>query len=279
MNTQNVTFEDVNWNHIWRTHQSRKNRNGPRDIAHWDARAKEFVHAATKGDYVEQFLLMCDARLNETVLDIGAAAGTLAVPLAARAATITALEPSSMMRALLRERCATEGVNNVRIVNGRWEDDWGTLGVKRHDVVIASRSLLVDDLKTAIDKLRSFAKRRVYLSTLVGDGPFDRELLAAVGRKFTPGVDYVVVYNYLRQQGIFANISFTVHRADRLFHDLDAVEKSLEWMVRDISEIERQRLRAYLEHTAIQENGCWKLPRKHAVRWAVIWWDQEVACD
>lgn len=268
----NDRFPD--WNEVWRTHRAQKKLQERRDPTHWDKRADDFTKAVARGDYVDQFLNLCEIAPTESVLDIGAAAGTLAVPLASRVKSITALEPSTVMRELLAERCRKEGIENIRIVAGRWEDDWNELGIGMHDVVIASRSLIVDDLAQAVAKLRRHARRRVYISTLVGDGPFDRHVVMGAGREFTPGLDYVVVLNYLRQIGIFARLTFTVHHESRIFPTLDKAVEGLSWMVRDITPDEKIRLREYLSHALVREGDMLRLPTK-PVRWAVLWWDKE----
>ncbi len=275
MNQQEWNYRSFDWNRVWRTHHAQKAMNGRTGDNHWDKRAKDFTRAVTKGDYVEQFLSMCDVRPGESVLDVGAAAGTLAVPLSAKAAAVTALEPSPVMRMLLEERCKKDGILNVNAVEGRWEDNWEALGIGVHDVAIASRSLIVNDLSMAIEKLQSHARRRVYLATLVDDGPFDRNLIMAVGRDFNPGIDYIVVMNYLRQIGVYANLAFTVHREDCAFASLDDAVEGLAWMVHEMTEDERVRLRDHLSRTLVPHGDLLALPRAHTVRWAVMWWDRD----
>ena len=180
-----------------------------------------------------------------------------------------------MMRVLLEERCEKDGILNINAVEGRWEDDWDALGIGVHDVAIASRSLIVNDLSLAIEKLQRHARRRIYLATLVDDGPFDRNLVMAVGRDFNPGMDYIVVMNYLRQIDIYANLAFTVHREDLEFASLDDALEKLAWMVHDMTESENSRLRAYLSRTLVQRGEKLAMPRSQTVRWAVLWWDRE----
>ena len=159
-------------------------------------------------------------------------------------------------------------------INGRWEDDWPALDIEAHDVTIASRSLIVDDLAMAVDKLRRHTRRRAYITTLVGDGFFDCGLIAGAGREFTPGLDYIVVLNYLRQIGIFAQLTFTTHHEARIFPTLDEAVEGLSWMVHDITAEEKIRLREYLDGALVRENGMLRLPTR-PVRWAVLWWDEE----
>ena len=46
---------------------------------------------------------------------------------------VTAMDPSDRMRELLQKRCEQEGIDDIRIVDGRWEDDWDALEIGVHD--------------------------------------------------------------------------------------------------------------------------------------------------
>ena len=119
-----------------------------------------------------------------SVLDVGCGAGTLAIPLAGLVRRVTAIDFSDAMIALLNHRCLENSLTNITARVIGWEDDWEQAGIAEHDVAIASRSLIVDDLQAALCKLNSKARRRVYLSSLVGDCPCDRKIFEILGRDF-----------------------------------------------------------------------------------------------
>lgn len=266
---------EINWNDVWKKIQAEKQAPMGRDPKFWDKRAPEFARHVAAGDYIGQFIQIMNPKSQWKVLDIGCAAGTLAVPLACSVRSVTALDASEGMLSLLGERCHEQGIGNIRAVHGRWEDDWDALGVGVHDVVIASRSLIMDDLQTALTKLQNYAGARVYISTLVDDGPYDRAIVEAVGRKFHMGADYIVVYNLLRQMGIYANVSFTVNRAEKTYADIEEAIDSMRWMIHEMTAEEEARLRTHLAGSLIRENGRWQLPYHRTIRWAVIWWDTD----
>ena len=264
----------IDWNVLWQ--KAHAGKHVPiHDPKFWNKRAPEFTRHATASDYIGQFIEIMKPEPHWSILDIGCAAGTLAVPLAPSVKTITAMDPSAAMLCLLGERCSTQGIGNIRAVNGRWEDNWDELGIGIHDVAIASRSLIVDDLRGAVLKLDSRARKRVYLSALVGDGPYDRRIVEAVGRKFSIGADYIVVYNLLRQMGIYANVAFTVNREEKVYSGIDDALKSMRWMIYEMTPEEEAKLRGHLQKHLIQEDGHWKLPYRRVVRWAVLWWEKD----
>ena len=266
-----MIMPDIDWNSIWKEFHKEKARF--RKTGFWDKRAPEFARHARGSDYINQFLAIMNPRPEWCVLDVGSAAGTLAAPMAPLVASVTAMEPSPGFRELLGKRCEEERIKNIRIVNGCWEDDWDDLDIGVHDVVIASRSLIVEDLKEAVMKLQRFATKKVMISTLVGDGPYDRRIVTAAGRDYTPGVDFIVVVNILREMEIFPNLSFTYSCPDPTYKTPEEALESLRWMVHDITETEEDLLLQYLTQVLVRENGVLKMPWKKIVRWAVMWWD------
>lgn len=269
----------TDWGQVWRDIQSQKRQEYPRTPGHWDKRADEFTRAATKGDYVLQFIDILRPQPEWSILDIGCAAGTLAVPLAPQVARITAMDPSTRMRELLDQRCRNDGIDNIRIVDGRWEDDWEALGLKPHSVTMASRSVLTEDLGSAVRKLCDYATHRCVLSSLVDDGPHDRAIIESTGRTFLPGADYIVVYNFLRQVGIHANVMFTHTLEEKNYAHMDEAVAKLSWMVPGMTPEEEAGLRRHLEATLVRDDGRLHLPYVKHTRWAVMWWDKDMELD
>ncbi len=264
----------TDWNELWR--KTHAGKHVPmHDHEFWEKRALEFTRHATASDYIDQFLAIMKPEPHWSVLDIGCAAGTLAVPLAPSVKTITAVDPSTTMLSFLDDRCRQQGIGNIRAVKGRWEDDWDELGIGVHDVAIASRSLIVDDLREAVLKLQSHASKHVYISTLVDDGPYDRTILGAVGRECYLGADYIVVYNLLRQMDIYANVAFTVNREENSYRDVEDAVSSMRWMIYEMTPEEEERLRDHLKDCLVRDGDRWKLPYCRVVRWAVLWWDKD----
>jgi SAM-dependent methyltransferase len=269
-----IDVHAVDWNRAWRARRALKT--SPKRNAHfWDGRAASFAKATKESDYAGRFLAIMKPEAHWTVLDMGCGSGTLAIPLARAVSSVTAVDLSAEMLAIVGTRCKDEGINNVATLRGQWEDDWSELGIGTHDVAIASRSMVVDNLHASILKLDSVARKRVYVATIVGDGPYDRRLFEAIGRPLDLGPDYIYNYNLLYQMGILANVAFIEETRSRTYKSTDEAFASVQWMFDDLNPSEAKKLRAFVENHLVTRNGHSEFSYDRVVRWAVIWWEKQ----
>jgi SAM-dependent methyltransferase len=263
----------LDWSQAWRAGRARtKQRWDGRSF--WNSRAASFATHARESGYCRDVLTLLQPRPDWTVLDVGCGAGTLALPLAPKVKSVTALDISDGMLGILGQRCAEQGITNIRPVLAGWEDDWHAAGVPAHDVVLASRSLFPMDLAAAIDKLMAFSSKRVLVVSLVDDGPYDREVFQAVGRPLYRGPDYRFVTNYLAQIGIHADVTFIREVEDKTYATLDDAVQGTRWMLDGITPEEEIRLRNHLELRCVRRPGGVALPKPRVTHWAAIGWER-----
>lgn len=263
---------EIDWNQAWQ--KAREGMSHGSDSSFWDKRAPAFARHVKQTDYEKRFIELMQPDPSWSVLDFGCGAGTLAIPLARRVASVTAVDFSRVMLDLLGQSCRDEGVANVTSIHGSWDDDWERLGIGSHDAVIASRSLVAHDLRQAIVKLDRTARRVVHISSLVGDGPQDRRIYEAVGRTLLSGPDYIYLYNLLYQMGIHASVNFISHREWKVFADLDEAMEGTSWMLRDATFRELELLKAYLAATLVPYGNGLRFPGPRVVSWALISWEK-----
>jgi SAM-dependent methyltransferase len=267
-----LSSKSLDWNRLWK--QDRQGDPAQMRRDYWDRRADSFTNASVADGYTEPFLNILDAQPEWSVLDVGCGAGTIAVPLAKKVRSITAIDFAPAMIELLDARCRRDGIENIVTHVTGWEDDWSCAGVEPHDAVIASRSLLVDDLQAALEKLNSFARKRVVISAPAGEGPRDPRLFAVVGREWEAKPDYIYSYNLLYQMGIYANVSLVVKRFCQTFENAEEAFGSVSWMFEELSSAEESHLRSFLSAHLVRAGERWKLDYERRVHWAVIWWDK-----
>src|SRR6266851_10178451 len=66
--------------------------------------------------------LRARVRPTDTVLDIGAGGGRLALPLALETRQVIAIDPSEGMLRVLREGMAEHHIGNIEVIKGRWPE-------------------------------------------------------------------------------------------------------------------------------------------------------------
>ncbi|MDD1686208.1 class I SAM-dependent methyltransferase [Methanoregula sp.] len=208
---------DPDWNEIWKLRQKRHDSvRIPDDPSHdWNRKENaERYDANSRREYDSRIRITLDGldlTRESRVLDIGAGPGTLAIPLASRVREVCAVEPGSGMISLLRERAAREGITNITCVQKRWEDvdvDRDLAGP--YDIVIASLSLTMEDIRAALAKMDAASQQYVCLYWFV-DLPFWERMYADLwvplhGTPYYAGPKADCLYNVLYQMGIYANV-------------------------------------------------------------------------
>ena len=273
----------IDWNELWKAvYASSPDRveKGRDPAAHWNKRAAAY-RRATRDERraTEQELAILDTQQGETVLDVGAGTGRLAVPVARTAAHVTALDPSEGMLAALRERMAAEGLTNYSCLRKRWEDTVIGRDIEPHDVVIAAFSLGFYDLAAALEKLDAAARRAVYLFWHAGEwrDPDEMALYRAVFgeeatmRKGYP--DYIYPVNILHDAGVYPNV--------RIYHAFwDAIYDSVEDAARAWAAMHNPGMedlspvRDYFSRT-LREDGSGKYVETTVRPTAAVWWEKE----
>lgn len=265
-------LKSIDWNDVWkelRAHRTivQKSASG------WGKRSSPLKRTVRDDRYVQDFLGIMKPQPDWTVLDMGCGPGILALPLSGLVRQITAADFSQGVLDALAEECKTRNITNLTVRNLAWEDDWQAAGIERHDVVIASRSLVPDDLREAIVKIDATARKKVLIATIVDDGPFDRRVFEAVGRPLNAGPDYICNYNLLHQMGILANVNFITQEPRRFQSSEDAFE-SISWMLDSMTDSEKTKLERFIDAHLVREGDSWITDYDFRPIWAVLWWDR-----
>ncbi|MFP7753603.1 class I SAM-dependent methyltransferase [Thermodesulfobacteriota bacterium B35] len=269
---QQPRFEELDWNLMYQRARQEKSWKS-KGAADWDRKADSFAERTERSVYTEKFLALLRPRKNWSVLDVGCGPGTLALPLARRVERVTALDFSGRMLDILKERAARAHLGNITTCHAGWGDDWQTLGIGRHDIAIASRSLAVADLGAALEQLSRHARCRVVITDRVRHGPFDPDAFAAVGRLLQPGPDFIYTVNLLYRMGYLPTVEYIVLEEEMVYRSLEDAVESYRWMFRDLRAEEEKRLQKYVRSiTTSADNGSLVLRRIHVPTWAFISW-------
>jgi hypothetical protein len=268
-------YSDIDWPTLRANALARKGwqEKGPGE---WDKKARSFAGRNKSSTYVDLVLSHIPLDPSFTVLDIGSGPGTLAIPLAKKVQSVTAIDFSRGMLDTLEEIAREENINNIHTAQCAWEDDWQKKGLLPHDIAIASRSMGVRDLTAALDKINSYGTRYIFLTDRIGSTPFEEGAFEALGRPFSAGPDYIYTLNMLYTLGIHPNVTILKLEQDVDYPSMAEAMKSYSWMFHDISMEENLALEKYLTGKIIHsENGRVTVRRDSPPRWALIWWAKE----
>jgi SAM-dependent methyltransferase len=207
----------VDWNGVWkermRLHKSSAKFTDSLHIWKDEDNARRYDTIARRdyGRRIRDTLEGLEVTPGARILDIGSGPGTLAIPLAHLAKEVTAVEPAEGMVKVLKERIAEEGIENIRIVN----EDWERVDAKRdlsgpYDLVIASLSLNMLDLRSAVEKMVSVCSGTVNIYWFA-DMPFWERNYYEIwpelhGSEYYPGPKVDSLFMILCQMGIYPDV-------------------------------------------------------------------------
>ena len=234
----------------------------------WDKKAKEFNQNIKTSSYTKDFIEKIDISDCETLLDIGSGPATISLALANKLKVVYALDYSSYMLDLAKENAKEQNIENLVTIHKSWYDNWED--VPKADIVVASRSMEVKNIKKALKKLNEKANKRVYITTKLGGSFIDKEILTQIKRDIIPRPDYIYILNTLHRMGIFAKVDFikTNNKRFKTLNEDDFIQR-LKWSLEKISKKEEKNLREYF-------NSTYRFKEKNEyLTWAFISWDIE----
>jgi SAM-dependent methyltransferase len=274
--------KDIDWNLVWKSQVDENRKNSPgRDCARiWESResALRFWNMCrNERSRIDQAVWETDINERSRVLDIGAGPGTLAIPFAQKAAHVTAVEPAEGMCSVMKEKMAEFGVSNIDIVQKLWEDvDVAADLSAPYDVVIASFSLGMRDIRAAVEKMVQASCRYVYLYHFAGPSSWDMQWQTLWpklhGKPYRPGPKSDVLYNLLYQMGIYPNVRSFRLEHNQPYASLDEAVAALAPQAQAESEEQKAVLREYLRSVLLEDNGAVTMPGS-SIR-VKIWWEK-----
>ena len=235
----------------------------------WDKKALHFSQNVLNSPYTREFTKRVDISDCETLLDVGSGPATISLALAKKLKTVYALDYSKEMLNYAEQNAKNRDINNLVTIHKSWYDSWED--VPNADIVIASRSMEVKDIKKALIKLNEKANKRVYITTKVGGSFIDKEILNQIKRDIIPRPDYIYLLNTLHTMGIFAKVDF-IKTSSKKFDTSNEDEfiQKLKWSLGKISKKEKKILREYF-------NTTYKLKEKdESLIWAFIYWEKDL---
>lgn len=247
----------------------------------WDAKAPRFARKTERSGYLDHMLDLI-ARIcepDDSIFDMGCGPGTLSIPLAEAGYRVVAVDFSgTMLSELDRAAAALEAHVRSRIETHQraWQDSWGDL--PQADIALSSRSLIADDIPSAIAKLESKARKRCIVTVAGGETPWlDTRVLAAIGRpanSVSTRLELVSLVNYLFALG--RNVAIEQIVCPRQWHSdsIDELAQALSESVAPTPE-EQRAIERFVRDHALQDEGTgdYRLDYVQRTTWCALMWE------
>lgn len=206
------------WNAIWKQRQVLQESTRTHDDSshNWDRKENaERYDKNAKSQYddrVQRTIASLPVTRDSRVLDIGAGPGVLALPLAPLVQEITAVEPGAGMVEVLKKHAEQDGIRNITCVQKTWEEvDPSRDLALPYDIVIASLSLTMHDIREALRKMDAVSSGSVHIFWFA-DMPFWERMYADLlqplhGKPYYSGPKADCLFGVLCQMGIYPDVT------------------------------------------------------------------------
>jgi len=268
-NMDNV--QSVDWDRMWNRQMELSSRKWA-DFDFWYERTQSPIRGIKQSNYLNELLSRMELSPDHTVLDVGCGNGAIAIALARKVRKVTALDSEPSFLLLLTQKALAEGIANLRFVNEDWTEAKIGYDVETHDVVLASRSLPMGNLRKSLEQMHRASRRLCYLTWIVGGRENEAAICEVLGKEYHPLPEYPIIYNMLYEMGIYANIEIFETTAVHRFSSLDeAVNESVKGYGEEVKTRQLQeKVSALLEsQLTFEKKHCYLNTR---TKWALISW-------
>ncbi|MGA1796885.1 MAG: class I SAM-dependent methyltransferase, partial [bacterium] len=192
---------------------------------------------------------------------------------------VTSIDPSAGMIGVLKEKTAEQGITNVHCVLKRWEEVDITRDLyPPYDVVLASLSLGMYDIKESIQKMLDATSRFVYLFWFAGEPSWDVHARALIpllhGTDFQPMPRCDVLFNVLYQMGIYPHVEVYPYQHLNVFASKEEAVTYFAHRFGASTKRQREILGEYLAGILQNERGF--LVLRSPATCLKMWWERSI---
>ncbi len=263
-----MNINDIDFNKLY-MEQKRSTTFQPKSKKEWDKKAVHISDRIHKSIYNEELINIIDTKDCKSMLDVGCGVGNISLLLSNRLEKIYALDFSTVMLENLKKEMQKRDITNITPINLSWEDEWDS--VPNCDIVLASRSMEVANMKDALEKINDKANKRVYLTYKVGGSFLNDDILNYIGKKINKKPDYIYTVNILYQMGINPTINYIKSEGkSNQYENENAFIQSILWSVGELNDKQMSLLKEYYKKFIKNAKE-----QKDYLCWAVISWHKE----
>ncbi|ALV23903.1 SAM-dependent methyltransferase [Campylobacter iguaniorum] len=223
----------------------------PKSADDWDKRAVKMNEGVKNSYYSDEFVKRMSFDASSSVLDVGCGPGTIGLKIASSVKNVILADFSAGMLEQARQNIIDRNITNATTMQLSFTDSWKD--VPQCDIVVASRCLEVPDIKDALTKLISKARKSVYLTYHIGKSFLGDEISEILRGKFYPKPDYIYLINVLYGMRYRAKVDFISHNDCKFKSEsFDDFIRAVEWSYCvSVSDEERRGLLEYYERNKL----------------------------
>lgn len=255
----------IDFGQLYREHLARSGRVF-KSASEWDSKAVEMRTKVLDSSYRTEFVSRMQYTADDSVLDIGCGPGTIGLALAPKVKQVYGLDYSQGMLNAMLQNAAELQLDNVHPILASWDDDWNAVPVC--DIAVVSRASIVADMADALDKLNRHARKKVYMTQLVGGRFISREIAELLGREDRSFPDHMYIMNMLYQRNIYPTLEY-LESASRLAgsSSLEELMDKVRWSFGELTVDDAAKVTAWYQRDPeyAQQGG-------EPMRWAFMSW-------
>ena len=258
-------IKSINFGQLYREHLARSGRVF-KPASEWDEKAAEMRTKVLDSSYRTDFVSRVQCAAEDTVIDIGCGPGTIGLALAPLVKQVYGLDYSQGMLDAMLQNATELQIENVQPILASWEDDWSDVPIC--DIAVVSRASIVADMDDALDKLNHHARKKVYMTQLVGGRFVSREIAELLGREDRSFPDHMYIMNMLYQRNIYPTLDY-LESASRLAGSstLPELIEKVRWSFGELSCDDEQKITQWY-----QRNPEYAQQGGEPMRWAFMSW-------
>ncbi|WP_456156238.1 class I SAM-dependent methyltransferase [Veillonella sp.] len=258
------------WNEQWKQgyYNREKGIRANPLIEYWDKRAHDFSLMRKSNDYdfgrKVYTALSGVLNSNSTMLDIGAGPGSFTIPFAQHIKSVTAIEPSKGMVAVLKENVKEAGVENFYVIEELIQDlpQDGSPDFQFDLVAVSLVLWMFPDVWPRLLQMEQYSKGYCAIVAGIPDWKNPREASKSDVQEFQ------ILYNMLLSQGRSPNVSIIDYRCERTVEDEIECRKIIyEQYYGDLTADAEEQIKKDIIAKA-KDNKCLSSSRA-----AIIWWN------
>ena len=244
----------------------------PPPVDHWRPYAAQFrADPRRSGDVLVDHLLEFIGP-DDTVMDVGAGGGRLALPIALNCRSLVAVEPSESMAEVLTKQAQASGIANVTVVQNEWQD----AVVDTADVVLCAHVLYtIRDICGFLKKLGSHARNTVLV--VVHNAPPQRQIYALW--KEVHGQERLALPSLPQLREVLEELEIS-YQVDLMppqpARGFDTLEQAITQLSRRLyladGSPEADRLERILPGLLMEEEGVFRIKDSQPLRTALVSW-------